>query len=330
MDATATTLIRAIATRFETMCEATSSGDSFAFFDAHHGVIDAGLQLHVMLRGDPGLHPWGAGPPPHHVINRSMSEGELQYFIENMLAPGAKRDAASLQERLFEWASYLIEEAASGIEGIDAARVIGDMEKAMERTTLRNFRHVVGVSGVYRSTMPGVHAGKKVLDAWLQANDVRTIIDLRRPEEVVANPNDPIVGIHPGIKNVHVNFNSTPDATTPPVHDYVRGLITRKAEIDRAFKEMLDSPGSTLIHCVAGKDRTGIISALVQLLAGVPEETIIDDYVLSGHEAIPSRIKLTLDHVRKEGGIAAFLTSCGFSPEQQAALARKISPVATR
>ncbi|TVR22807.1 MAG: tyrosine-protein phosphatase [Anaerolineaceae bacterium] len=38
-----------------------------------------------------------------------------------------------------------------------------------------------------------------------------------------------------------------------------------------------------LIHCTAGKDRTGVATALILSLLGVPEQTIIADYTLSNH-----------------------------------------------
>ena len=37
-----------------------------------------------------------------------------------------------------------------------------------------------------------------------------------------------------------------------------------------------------VFHCSAGKDRTGVLSALVLAFLGVPDETIVDDYALSG------------------------------------------------
>lgn len=47
-----------------------------------------------------------------------------------------------------------------------------------------------------------------------------------------------------------------------------------------------------LIHCTGGKDRTGFISALIQLLAGVPYETVIDDYLFSNQLiAVPMKKK---------------------------------------
>ncbi len=42
-----------------------------------------------------------------------------------------------------------------------------------------------------------------------------------------------------------------------------------------------------LIHCQAGKDRTGILSALFQMIAGVGREDIISDYMASNEQLIP-------------------------------------------
>ena len=38
-----------------------------------------------------------------------------------------------------------------------------------------------------------------------------------------------------------------------------------------------------VIHCTAGKDRTGLAVALLLLTLGVPEETVVADYTLSNH-----------------------------------------------
>jgi protein tyrosine/serine phosphatase len=78
-----------------------------------------------------------------------------------------------------------------------------------------------------------------------------------------------------------------------------------------------------LVHCGAGKDRTGIVSALVELLVGVPEEDIVADYLRSGQDTRPDRIAQTLAYIRKQGGIQAYLANCGFNEEnQQAFIAR--------
>ena len=55
----------------------------------------------------------------------------------------------------------------------------------------------------------------------------------------------------------------------------------------------LTEPGSlpSLIHCAEGKDRTGFAVAMVLLAVGVPEETVIEDYLLS-NEFLDQRASL--------------------------------------
>ena len=45
--------------------------------------------------------------------------------------------------------------------------------------------------------------------------------------------------------------------------------------------------GAVVVHCHGGKDRTGIVVALLLSIAGVPRETIIEDYALSEAQLEP-------------------------------------------
>jgi protein-tyrosine phosphatase len=56
---------------------------------------------------------------------------------------------------------------------------------------------------------------------------------------------------------------------------YGRGIAGVIAAIAAA------APGAVLFHCHAGKDRTGMVAALLLALAGVPNATIAEDYALS-------------------------------------------------
>ena len=53
-----------------------------------------------------------------------------------------------------------------------------------------------------------------------------------------------------------------------------------------------------LFHCAAGKDRTGVVSALLLLLCGVGEKTIVEDYMLTGLYLCEA-----FDDVRRRGTI---------------------------
>lgn len=56
----------------------------------------------------------------------------------------------------------------------------------------------------------------------------------------------------------------------------------RQGQVCKALATFADTDGLPgLVHCTAGKDRTGLITALLLALVGVPYETIIADYALT-------------------------------------------------
>ena len=69
--------------------------------------------------------------------------------------------------------------------------------------------------------------------------------------------------------------------------------------IARVLGTLADAPGPAVFHCAAGKDRTGVISAVLLGLLGVPDEIIIADYAATqeGLEAIVDRL-MSLDGYR--------------------------------
>jgi hypothetical protein len=73
--------------------------------------------------------------------------------------------------------------------------------------------------------------------------------------------------------------------------DQIRAVMTILAEQDGA---------PTLIHCASGKDRTGIIVAILQLLAGVPRNEVLSHYLLSNplNESETERAIRLLPHIQ--------------------------------
>jgi protein-tyrosine phosphatase len=64
---------------------------------------------------------------------------------------------------------------------------------------------------------------------------------------------------------------------------YKRVMIDGNAHLIGEIFQRLADPAQTpaLIHCTAGKDRTGLVVALLLLTLGVPQETVLADYTLS-------------------------------------------------
>jgi protein-tyrosine phosphatase len=126
---------------------------------------------------------------------------------------------------------------------------------------------------------------------------IRTVVDLRSGQEVEQSRFD--VEAHP------VTFHHFPFIKSlPNVEDFERApgfLGTQYTEmLDMATPQIVGALSAlaaegalpAVFHCTAGKDRTGLLSALVLSLLGVPEETVVADYALSGAAMTRLRAKL--------------------------------------
>ena len=139
----------------------------------------------------------------------------------------------------------------------------------------------------------------------LLESGLKTVIDLRSPKELERQPNP--FADHDDIKYLNVSlFGSlfeTKDANAmmPSLEGiYVSALEMCQPAIRTVLETTATSESLTLFHCTAGKDRTGIIAALLLANAEVPDETIAEDYALTQRLAEPMLERL-LDEGVKDG-----------------------------
>jgi protein-tyrosine phosphatase len=73
--------------------------------------------------------------------------------------------------------------------------------------------------------------------------------------------------------------------------DINREFVESQAEAyARMFREILAVEDARfLVHCAAGKDRTGFAAAIIQLALGVPRDVVMQDYMLTGRYFLPER-----------------------------------------
>lgn len=190
---------------------------------------------------------------------------------------------------------------------------------------------------------------------------LRTVLDLRTPAEVEGEGPGPLIAA--GVR--HVNLNFIPgwdprayDATRVIPHEkrwdndmshfYLGYLDEAAAEVVRALHTLAEPDcGTAIVHCAAGKDRTGVLCALALVVAGVSRDDIVADYALTAERIEAIRDRLTdsptyaddmtrrslddmrphaesmwhfLDRLDERGGAQAWLTDNGFGPDHQAAL----------
>lgn len=74
---------------------------------------------------------------------------------------------------------------------------------------------------------------------------------------------------------------------------YLNYLHDRPDSVIAALRVMARSHGAALVHCAAGKDRTGVVTALALEVADVTREAIIADYTLTGErlDRVLARLK---------------------------------------
>jgi protein tyrosine/serine phosphatase len=141
-------------------------------------------------------------------------------------------------------------------------------------------------------------------DGWhaLADHGVCTVIDLRSERELLDDPpaDVPVRVLHIPFmqasgeewKDIETQLDAAsaaaPDGASAKRDRYLIVLERFRANVAAAVRAVADAPpGGVVVHCVGGKDRTGILVALMLDLAGVDADTIARDYALSEERLRP-------------------------------------------
>ncbi|THD77902.1 MAG: tyrosine-protein phosphatase [Phenylobacterium sp.] len=152
---------------------------------------------------------------------------------------------------------------------------------------------------LYRS---GHHARASEADlARLKDLGLSLIVDLRRPNERERDPSRRWAGFGATVIDSDAEQERTVEwmeflrdsdlsieAFRRYMLNYYRAAPTDPRYVDlysRYFLALAESDGPVLVHCAAGKDRTGVICALTHHLAGVHDDDIMADYLLTNDPA---------------------------------------------
>lgn len=158
-----------------------------------------------------------------------------------------------------------------------------------------NFRDVGGIARpdgrrvrtgqLYRADDPTrlTEAGRSAVDALGLSCvvDLRQQVQFDRPERFASDERT----FHVPLVDRVIDLDAPPPMASPnDMADlYVDMLARSTTPIARAIDLIADHlpNGPVLIHCVYGKDRTGLVAAAVQVLLGIDADTIVDEYARS-------------------------------------------------
>ncbi|GET88494.1 hypothetical protein, unknown function [Leishmania tarentolae] len=176
------------------------------------------------------------------------------------------------------------------VEGLQNCRDLGGY-----RT--RDGKHVVKYGHLYRSDNVGgvTPEGKKTL---LESLRLKYIIDFRGTDEK-ARSSYTLAGVTYLPIPIETCFMTEhllnkPSLDGPSAEAVLRRIATTflidfkdvyKRFFDVLLKEAKGEP--VLFHCTAGKDRTGVAAALLLTALDVPEETVMEDFMLTNQCYVP-------------------------------------------
>lgn len=174
---------------------------------------------------------------------------------------------------------------------------IDEVNRRTPFSAMFNFRDVGGYAGqdgrtvrwrrLYRSD--SLHRVDEIDREAFAALGVRTVIDLRRPHEV---QRDGRVPAYDGLtyRHIHPEHRAWSEAQYDQQMSLARYLADRYRDLaETGARGLADAVGviadpvaaPVVVHCVAGKDRTGLVCALTLSVLGVSDADIAADYALS-------------------------------------------------
>lgn len=154
-----------------------------------------------------------------------------------------------------------------------------------------------------------------------------TVVDLRSSAELASEGPAPLDAI-PAVRHVHhpvvPEIGEATDVVAealllkkmqdrsrfpsdPTCGHYLGYLEDRPDQVLGAVRSIAHDQGATLVHCAAGKDRTGVVVALALTAAGVRRQAVVADYAATGErtEAIIGRLRRSPTYARDIDSVPA-------------------------
>ncbi len=185
---------------------------------------------------------------------------------------------------------------------------------------------------IFRSGLPVFFIECQEFFDFLRDNNIKTIIDLRAEREIEEYPYNRAFLNH--YEYVHAPFDpwNQPERfqrqhsrlSDPMEITYLLFLKEYKESTCKVIRKIITAKNSVLIHCTAGKDRTGIVVTLLHLLSGASVETAKLDFLTNQSSAKEKYFDLIIAEINRYGGVEGYLQSCHLSKEEIQQLKNKI------
>ena len=160
------------------------------------------------------------------------------------------------------------------------------------KSTLNTRALPIGGMRYIRSDVPLCLTEEEI--EWLLHNNITTLVDLRSAQELERKP-CPLQNIE-GFTYYHLPVAGGGDTpkSREHLHEVYRKMVDEQMDI--ILDTILNAASNVMYFCTAGKDRTGVVSALLLKRLGVSETVIVDDYMKSRENLMDTLTAYVKEH----------------------------------
>ena len=324
---TRTQTIKDLAVKFLYDFENASSlhyrSDAYRFYFNYNIALQSAIQIAYIAQGNMEYYYL---PKKFTSYMGKIEQDSFRKLACSLYLP----DANEKKRLLLEYFYKAVAEA-----DVHTAEEIADMKSFLENIYIRdyiwNFRDIATYNPICKtgvlfrsSSFVRYQNDKDVFKTVMSNYKISVIVDLRTNDEISEKPYDKQllqeydINYIPISININRSDNFAEEYTnyTDMEKQYRWYVLGNKDFYKSFFLKINPLKDVIMIHCYAGKDRTGVLCALIASLMGESKENIETDYLASELDSDVKHIRAFINAIDEMGGAESFLLSCGVSEEQ--------------
>lgn len=305
--------------KFEKASKMHAQSDNYKFYYTYNSALHVAVKLAYIEKNDFECH----GLP--EKLLAGMQEKEKRFYYKlvgslNLLEANKKK------RLLLKWFYAILQKLEiHSYEEIKSIKTC--LEKIYDQDSVQNFRdlahynHTCKHEVVFRSSCLSRCQQPEIFKKFMEKHHITKIVDLRMEKEGATEPYKEKLLKKFNIKHLPFYFNIKPSQEFKDKFPEDNGLkrmyrwLVSGPENQNVFREFFTSINPEkdviLIHCNAGKDRTGVLCAMIALLAGEKRKNIERDYLASEMDSRIDYIRAFFKTLDDYGGPEKYLLSCG-------------------
>lgn len=310
---------------FEACSSAHAKSDAFEFYFQYNLALGRLARLIQLIRGG-----YRYLYQPRDLLSGLMSLDEQKKF-RSLAGTLYLPDALELKRKLASAFLDAVDEAVLSIGVRTPKDDLGNfLSQIQQRDLFFNirdfstyFQGLVRPGVLFRSSALSRWSDRPALLHWLQGNKIQDIIDFRNGEEVAKMPYTETLLM--GRKHHHLPITGIEaDQDQSRERAYFEQMQAHLEAVQKAISIIANAGGAAVVHCHVGKDRTGWFCALLQMLLGLPEDDIIQDYLASRSGVHRHFILDFLEKLTANGGAKNLAAKINISQETIQSLCNRL------